>query len=184
MGAGNHKTHLELEGEGIAERVITADYRQLLKEAHAEPGWGTSAQEHIEDVCALISEYEAEDVLDYGCGKAVLSEVLDVTNYDPATYPTLPKPHDLVLCIDVMEHVERECVDSVLMHIRSLTKKAAFLVISCQPAVKKLADGRNAHITIEKPEWWMEKLREHGLEPHKHITPGDGKALFVICHPV
>lgn len=113
-----------------------------------------------------------------------MSEVLDVTNYDPATYPDLPSPHELVLCIDVMEHVERESVPEVLKHIRSLTKKAAFFVISCQPAIKKLEDGRNAHITIEPPHWWEERLNEAGLEPHKRHVPGNQKALLVICHPV
>lgn len=153
-------------------------------EAHAEPGWGTSAQEHVEDVASLISQFDADTVLDYGCGKGVLSQVLDVTNYDPATYPELPEPHDLVVCIDVMEHVEGDSVEAVLAHIRSLTKKAAFFVISCQPAIKTLADGRNAHITICPPRWWRDKLHQVGFDMKiEHVAPGD-KAYVAVCIPV
>jgi cyclopropane fatty-acyl-phospholipid synthase-like methyltransferase len=184
MAAGNPERDREAEGALRPENLISDSYLKLLIEAHAEPNWGTSAEAHIEDVCSLIAKYGADTVLDYGCGKGVLSQVIDVTNYDPATYPELPNPHDLVLCIDVMEHVEEGSVSAVLSHIASLTKCAAFFVISCQPAVKKLADGRNAHITIQEPKWWRDQLIKHGLKPTDEFIPKGDKAYMVVCQPV
>lgn len=164
--------------------MISEQYRDLLKEAHKEPGWGTSAPNHIEDVCEVIRETKSQSVLDYGCGKGALSEIIDVTNYDPVTYPNKPEPHDLVLCIDVMEHVERGSVDAVLEHIRSLMRRAAFFVISCQPAIKMLADGRNAHITIKSPDWWVEKLMSHGIAVENEWRAEGDKAMMAICKPM
>ena len=113
-----------------------------------------------------------------------MSEVLEVTNYDPVTYPSPPDPHELVLCIDVMEHVEEGSVGAVLSHIRSLMRRAAYFVISCQPAIKVLADGRNAHITIKSPDWWTAKLSENGIAVEVEYRADGDKVLMAICKPM
>ncbi len=112
-----------------------------------------------------MEKYQAKDVLDYGCGKGNLGEKLkklgiEVMNYDPAIpeFSKDPTPADLVVCTDVMEHVEPEFVDEVLDHIKSLSRKAAYFVIAFTESKKFLPDGRNSHICIEPPEWWEEKL--------------------------
>jgi hypothetical protein len=64
----------------------------------------------------------------------------------------------MVACIDVLEHIEPECLDNVLDHIASLTEAVAFLSIHTGPALKKLPDGRNAHLIQEPAEWWLPKL--------------------------
>ena len=100
--------------------------------------------------------------LDYGCGKGKLAEVVpDVACYDPAVerFAAPAKPADVVICRDVMEHVENECIDEVLDHIRSLSRKAAWFAIATRPAKKVLADGRNAHVSIHPSAWWVEKLQ-------------------------
>ena len=61
-----------------------------------------------------------------------------------------------------IEHIEPEKLNSVLAHLRGLTLRVAFLYISTQPAHKKLADGRNAHLIVQPAKWWMEQLRIHG----------------------
>ena len=35
---------------------------------------------------------------------------------------------------------------------------AGWFRIACYPAKKQLPDGRNAHLIVEKPEWWREQL--------------------------
>jgi hypothetical protein len=32
-------------------------------------------------------------------------------------------------------------------------------LIACHPAKKGLSDGRNAHLIIEQPEWWKQKIQ-------------------------
>ena len=64
----------------------------------------------------------------------------------------------MVACIDVLEHIEPQCLDSVLDHLAALTEGVAFLSIHTGPAVKVLSDGRNAHLTQEPMMWWLPKL--------------------------
>lgn len=106
-----------------------------------------------------------KSLLDYGCGKQSLKfslPELNVIGYDPAIegLDTAPEPSELVVCTDVLEHIEPELIDDVLNDISRLTIRNAFLVISTRPANKTLPDGRNAHL-IQKPiSWWAEKLEK------------------------
>ena len=91
-----------------------------------------------------------------------MAEAVDfeVLEYDPAIEGKnkVPLPADLVVCTDVLEHIEPEYLDSVLVHLASLTQLASFFVVHTGPAQKELADGRNAHLTIENSEWWRRKI--------------------------
>jgi 2-polyprenyl-3-methyl-5-hydroxy-6-metoxy-1,4-benzoquinol methylase len=131
----------------------------------------------------LCDEYGTKDVLDYGCGKRTLETALgfEIANYDPCI-PGLdspPKAHDIVVCTDVLEHIEPECLDAVLSDIRRCTKRVAFLLIATRPAKKFLADGRNAHLIQKDEKWWSERLAQAGFEITKMAN---GKGEFgVIC---
>jgi hypothetical protein len=70
-------------------------------------------------------------------------------------------PADVVVCNDVLEHVEPEHLDEVLKHMASLAKKAIVLTVATVPAVKTLADGRNAHLIVENARWWYTKLEPY-----------------------
>lgn len=107
----------------------------------------------------------AEEILDYGCGKALLSQAISrprVINYDPAIgrWAGEPDPADLVVCIDVLEHVEPDCLGAVLRDLRRVTKKVGFFTVATKPARKTLADGRNAHLIVEDYKWWLPQLWE------------------------
>lgn len=75
-----------------------------------------------------------------------------------------PLQHDLVVCSDVLEHIEPECIVSVLHDLQSLTKKVLFIDVAMRPAKKVLADGRNAHLIQESGAWWLTELI-HFFEP-------------------
>lgn len=138
--------------------TISPGYLALLKQAHEDPSWGTSAHLWVDKARDLSRSY-GPTILDYGCGKGVLREHLfNVTNYDPATFPDRPAPHDLVVCIDVLEHVEFDQLPAVMDDLRKLAKRALFVVIATQPAKKLLADGRNAHLIVEDGDWWRDQL--------------------------
>jgi hypothetical protein len=66
----------------------------------------------------------------------------------------------MVACIDVLEHIEPDCLDDVLDHLKHLTGKIGFFTVSCIPAKKTLPDGRNAHLIQESPEWWLPKITD------------------------
>jgi FkbM family methyltransferase len=65
-----------------------------------------------------------------------------------------------LICTDVLEHVEPECVEAVLDDLCRVTMKAALVTVATRPAVKVLADGRNAHLSIHPLAWWKERLLE------------------------
>ena len=147
--------------------------------------YGACGFQNADEVHRLMAAYSAADVLDYGCGKASLGEKMGkyVRNYDPALpkYSSPPEPADLVVCADVMEHIEPEYIDSVLAHIAALTKKCAYFVISCCESKKKLPDGRNAHISIHAVEWWRAKLTEYFTVISEKIMGRN--AVEFVCEP-
>lgn len=144
--------------------LISEAYRDLNTKLHeSNVHYGVSGAKWADEVKALAMQLGTTDVLDYGCGKCTLAKSLPelkIHNYDPAIaeHSRTPNPHDVVVCTDVLEHIEPECLDDVLDDIRKLTKRAAFLVVATRPAKKILADGRNAHLIQHNYRWWLGKL--------------------------
>lgn len=142
--------------------MISDEYRAMNAALHKDESYGTSGSRYAQQILALATSMQTQDILDYGCGKSTLSSNLPfrISQYDPAIekHSKLPKPADLVVCTDVLEHVEPEHLETVLAHLRELTKVKGFLIIATRPAKKILSDGRNAHLTVETPEWWLNKL--------------------------
>jgi len=151
--------------------------------ASNQDNWiGEALAEYKHQIFNLINENNIKTILDYGCGKAKFHSILfnnrkvpgspmgiNITPYDPAVTQFSNKPtglYDLVLCIDVMEHVQEDKVDEVLKDIFSYSNKV-FLTITCYPAMQVLPNGKNAHYTIKEPDWWKEKLKPYD---GNHIT--------------
>lgn len=145
---------------------ISQQYIQLNAQLHAErPDYGTSGKQWADTVRKLAKDIKATTILDYGCGKQTLSGSLPdlcIQGFDPAI-PELsskPKPADLVVCTDVLEHVEPQFIEDVLDELTRLTQKVALITVATRPAVKFLADGRNAHLTVQPLSWWKGKFEE------------------------
>jgi len=144
--------------------LISEAYRAANARLHdALPYYGSYGGRHAEQVRALMSRRDCKTLLDYGAGKGGLALAMSdvpVTNYDPVTFPDEPEPADFVACLDVLELIEPECFKAVLWHLRSKVLKAGFLTIATRPAKKVLADGRNAHLIVRPPEWWLPKFQK------------------------
>jgi hypothetical protein len=140
--------------------LITPEYAALQTFFHKKrPDYGTSGSRHVEPILNFAQQLNTRDILDYGCGKAMLQKGLPfpIQNYDPCNleYARRPIPATLVVCTDVLEHIEIDCLKDVLDDIRSLTKQMLFVNVACRPAKKFLPDGRNAHLIQENPNWWL-----------------------------
>lgn len=142
---------------------ITEAYREQNRQLHENPAYGVSGKKWAGLVNDTYTQFQCVSALDYGCGKQTLAAAvphLMIQGYDPAIagLDAEPDPADLVICGDVLEHVEEECVDDVLDHLQKLSKKVIILVAATRPAIKTLPDGRNAHITIKPGRWWLERI--------------------------
>lgn|SRR5262245_61450058 len=131
-----------------------------------KPGYGRSAREWVATVRELAFNVPTKDILDYGCGKRVLEEALgadhNITNYDPAIPEFSKHPgsrtYDFVCCLDVMEHIEPDCLDDVLDDLARLTRRQVMITVCSVSSYKHLPDGRNTHLIQRPYEWWLPKI--------------------------
>lgn len=146
--------------------LLTPEYKRQLVQLHdTDVMWGSSAARWREDLLDLAQRLDAKTVLDYGCGKGHLKLCFgkfgyEVREYDPGIpgKDGAPGPADIVACLDVMEHLEYECLNDVMAHIESLAGTGVLMAIALYPSGTRLPDGRDSHLIIESPEWWAERL--------------------------
>jgi hypothetical protein len=143
--------------------VISPDYVKLNAQLHRDNlAYGVGGAKHAAVVRKLA--VGKKSVLDYGCGKGKLGQALDfpIWEYDPAIpgKDASPRPAELVVCTDVLEHIEPELLQGVLMDLRRVTKSIGYFVIHTGPAQKMLADGRNAHLIQHGEAWWRKNLAQ------------------------
>lgn len=160
----------------MSSTTISEKQRRLNQELHQNRAdFGSTGGAGNQDVIKAIKRYNKlaiiNSVLDYGTGKGQFPKSLqkalpnlEVKAYDPAVEHFSARPDgtfDMVTCFDVLEHVERDSVSAVLEEIRSYSAKVVFLQIDLQPAIKRLQDGRNAHIMLAPPDWWLAQCSPH-----------------------
>ena len=151
--------------------MISQDYLRTLKHEHSLHPWGYWGYELAPAIRKFAEEHQIQSVLDYGCGSnhgvRMWAEKnqwqIDLREYDPAVPGSDQKPRraELVVCIDVMEHVEEQYVNEVMDHILSVSGRYTWFTISMKPAERRLKlTGQNAHVTLHQADWWLERLRE------------------------
>ena len=184
--------------------LISDSYREMNRQLHEQnkkygvmrdSGDMQEADAVTASIIDVARNNKMKSILDYGCGKGMFKEAasrlapdLTVTEYDPAIpgKDALPTPADLVICTDVLEHVEPDLLDAVLQHIRSVTIKGAISLPNLLPAKKVLRDGRNAHLIQESPAWWHGKVSKYFnvLSNKTHYKePNVPMIVELICTP-
>lgn len=158
------------------QEELIREYQNIHKQG--EQMWGTTTYKnrHMVEHQIRVIEHRIGKIkssLDYGCGKGwQYSKKLvhkdwgiDLpTLYDPCVAGLDIKPQgqfDIVICIDVLEHVHPDSVDDTLQEIINYSKKALIFNIAVRPAIKKFKDGTNYHTTIESKKWWRDKIRKY-----------------------
>jgi uncharacterized Rossmann fold enzyme len=101
----------------------------------------------------------------HNCGKGMLAQELPfpIWEYDPAVpgKTESPRPADIVVCTDVLEHIEPDMLGAVLGDLSRCTLKIGYFVIHTGPSTKSLADGRNAHLIQRNMTWWQKQLKKY-----------------------
>lgn len=179
--------------------LFTEGYKKLQHELHGHGNYGVTGQQYVPTIFHAISQlakrHGAVRVLDYGSStggtmKAVKEHLwlppgVEDFCYDPFVeeFSSEPEQCDLLICTDVLEHVEPECTKAVLDHIASLTKRIAFFSISLVQAGKTLSDGRNAHINLPGSEFWLKELKRRFVLSEAKISK-DGAILLAVAQSV
>lgn len=147
---------------------ISKSYADQLKQMHS--GQGTKIGFGVEPpkkLVEVISKYSPNTILDYGCGSGAMMNSINslfpnvkITGYDPGVekYSQFPNSVDLMYSADVLEHIEPFALEETLKKLWN-TAKVHYHNIACHPAKKNLPDGRNCHLIIEQPDWWLNKIK-------------------------
>ena len=147
--------------------IIDPKYQEQLTVMHSQ-GRFVRGSKTFKSVQPFLEKYSPDSVLDFGCGHGALIVSIQqaypdmrVEGYDPGNvdHCRVPKrSFDAVVSADVFEHIEPEHLSATLQLISSKMLVAGWFRIACYPAKKQLPDGRNAHLIVEKPEWWRQQL--------------------------
>ncbi len=145
-------------------KLISENYKQQNEILHQTMHYGVTAPRFARKIKAMAKRLDAVTILDYGSGTRRHVEKMfwfkKVESYDPCV-PNLsapPRPADFLVCCDVLEHIEPDCLDDVLLHMKTLALRGLFLSISTREAKKILPDGRNAHLIVEGADFWLPLL--------------------------
>ncbi len=161
---------LQEANKNTLSTLASPEYRSTLIKEHATTKWGVAAASMIDRIIPILDKYSVTETIDYGAGQCGFRKSLEtkgkgitVIEYDPGV-PALaipPNPSDFLVCIDVLEHVEPDLLGNVFEHMQSLVKKNGFLSISTIPAQRILNDGRNAHLIVQEPQWWIDTVAHY-----------------------
>lgn len=140
----------------------------------------------------IISKNNSKNLLDYGSGKG--DRYFNNSTFNYETYPPLEKyweikptlydpgvPHpkpigkkfDIVISIDVLEHIPLEDLGWVIEEIFDFSKKIVFINVACYPAERTFSDGSNVHVSLFPPMWWYGFVTK--------IALNQNKKCFLVC---
>lgn len=117
-----------------------------------------------------LSIFNNAKVLDYGGGKSdwykakINGDLISnawkfslVEKYEPAFFDSLKidKKFDVVVLMDVLEHVYISDVYDVLRTALSLSSGFLVCNVAIYKAMALLPNGQNAHITVRSADWWL-----------------------------
>lgn len=158
----------------------------MYSEIHAREGWGNTSVKNLRLLRPDIRLLHPASILDYGCGQSPLLEHLDLgypvelLRYDPAIPKYSAKPQgkaDLLLNIDVLEHIPEEHLETVIADMAASCRNA-IIIVDMAPAALILPDGSNAHCTLKPRQWWHDKLSAHFGPLHPFPTLRRSRAGF------
>lgn len=187
MNVAARAINYDLTPRGLC--LFTPEHLEMQRDLHARYNYGKGVDA---GECAMLVRGMVpfgSSVLDYGCGQGHFKRVLgvryDVREYDPSIVgkDARPSPADMVVCADVLEHIEPALIDNVLSDLRNLTLKTAILVIATGPSAKVMADGRLAHLIVENAQWWWRRIAEKFIIDGFDDRSESGHGLLVIGRP-
>lgn len=81
--------------------------------------------------------------------------ILDLTNKDD--YNNITDKYNLLLCLDVLEHIEEKYIDDVLEFLSSLSTTFCFSIANHSD----IKNEHELHLIQENKKWWNKKLKKY-----------------------
>lgn len=154
--------------------LISQTYLEEVEYEHSISQWGTAGLGNISAILNLANRINAKNILDYGSGCGNTANVLRENNfyvleYEPGivhkrkNLKLINSPEfktDLIICTDVLEHIEKDRLFNVLEHLKSINCPYYFVTVCTRPAARILSNGDNAHLIVENIDWWSTQLKK------------------------
>jgi 2-polyprenyl-3-methyl-5-hydroxy-6-metoxy-1,4-benzoquinol methylase len=164
------------------------DYTSLYQEYWSRADrWESNSFGDAEALADEVIRLGPGNVLDVGCGMGTLvltlrqrgidARGLDVARrtveeanrrapgcFEVGSILDIPHPDesfDIVLCLDVLEHLDEADVPTALAELHRVSRQAVLATIATRPD----RDGI-WHLTVRDRPWWRQRLSEAGLQEH------------------
>lgn len=171
------------------ETITQAYARENARLHSVDPMFGAEGYLWAYHVAGIALIEDCRSILDYGCGKGSLKKELartrlHIEEYDPGIpgKDAAPLSHDLVVALDVLEHIEPDYLDAVMKDLAILSRKVLFVVISTKLSKRIMADGRDTHLSLHDDQWWSRKFIGSGFKIRR--TWNTGLRLWVALMDV
>lgn len=148
----------------------------------SKTGYGNGYNNNTLDLKHLnifLETYSSKIILDYGCGKGDLTKYLNDKSYtcygyDPAidkfNNEHQDKIFDTIICLDVLEHIPENEIQSLLIHIKSYNVKSLYFIVSTRYAKTLLPNGKNCHETVKSKDWWENIFKKQFSDKNVIVT--------------
>jgi len=151
------------------EQLISKSYLNVLEKEHQQIDWGLMGVRYTKIIDNFCKEHKLKKIVDYGSGQGLTTKKLlelgyDVIEYEPGikekreNFKIINSKNfqsDLLICTDVLEHVEYKFLLNTFKHFTELNIQYYFFSISLRKAIHILNDGRNAHLIVKSRNWWI-----------------------------
>ena len=146
----------------ILQRGLIENYEHF----HSANIYGLGGR-HLPFLLPHIMALDPSSLVDYGAGRSDIARRLArkahierVVAFDPAVPDIAERPQetfDVLMSLDVLEHIPEEEMDAVLAEMAEMAEHAIH-VIDIRLADATLSDGRNAHVSLHDEAWWHARL--------------------------
>ncbi len=123
---------------------------------------------------------QTQEILDYS--ETALQESLKREpikfDYDKNFMNEIEGKFDMVTCLNLMEHIEVECIENVIKHIREHSKYMVIIHVSFEDTKDLLENDKPSHLHHKSGEWWREILEKYFMVT-EGMWVGGGYATFI-----
>ena len=187
--------------------LFTKDYYEdgVRKHISGYENYKWEPTRSIPEALDIQKEFTFKTCVDYGCAKGFLVNALriigidaygeDISEYavenchpNVREYVSLPtdKYYDLLICKDVLEHVEEEDLPEVLQFLKKKSNQFFFVVPVGDEDRFRIREYEVdiTHVTKKNEEWWIKLFEYQGFELLKFsYSLGSIKQKWIDQHP-